>query len=241
MWKDVVGFEGFYMVSDKGEVYSIRRKITLKQTLDENGYPKVNLSANGNRRNVKTHRLVAEAFIPNTHNFPAVNHIDENKQNNHVYNLEWCTIAYNNAYGSRMEKIKAVISKGIIMYDLKGNFIKKYEYLKDVANDGYTMSSVSSCARGNYKQHKNRIFIYSTEDQEVAIKEKLNSLKRTRHKPHGRPYIRSVGQFSLDGQLLNTFKTILEASKFGNFNHGAISQCCNGRAKTHKGYVWKFI
>ena len=99
VWKDVVGFEGLYQVSNFGRVKSLAKKAG-KSSRDEriktpiiccSGYAKVNTCKNNDQKQISIHRLVAEAFIPNPENKPCVNHIDGNKLNNHVDNLEWCT------------------------------------------------------------------------------------------------------------------------------------------------------
>lgn len=112
-FKDVVGYEGLYVVSNLGMVKSIPRldasghklkgKILSIQR-DRYGYAVVHLCKGGVRRYVKLHRIVAEAFIPNPNNLPEVNHKDENKLNNSVKNLEWCTTKYNQTYGTVVER-----------------------------------------------------------------------------------------------------------------------------------------
>lgn len=101
MWKDVVGFEGRYMVSDNGELKG-KRGFILKQRLNTNGYPIVTMRENGRPRDKRVHRIVAEAFIPNPNNLPFVNHIDGDKQNNSVENLEWCSQSHNIKEAYRM-------------------------------------------------------------------------------------------------------------------------------------------
>ena len=102
-WRDIKGYEGLYQVSNLGRVRS-KRKI-LKGTPDKDGYLRVALCKNGTRKYFGIHRLVAIAFIYNANNYPCVNHKDENKTNNRVKNLEWCTIAYNNCYGNRLKRV----------------------------------------------------------------------------------------------------------------------------------------
>ena len=107
MWKDVVGFNGKYRVSDSGEVMSFARsnsgKILKPVKSKTTGYLHINLG-----RNYRTtvHRLVAEAFIPNPDNLPCVNHKDENKLNNNVDNLEWASYQYNLAYSDVWNRAK---------------------------------------------------------------------------------------------------------------------------------------
>ena len=89
--RDIPGYE----VSSNGDVYSTKRNIVMKQHPDSWGYPRITLMKNGVKLRRSVHRLVAEAFIPNPSNKPEINHIDGNKNNNHINNLEWVTHSEN--------------------------------------------------------------------------------------------------------------------------------------------------
>lgn len=91
VWKDIPGYDGFYQISNHGQVYSHKSKRIIKGSTLYAGYQYVNLCNNGVSKNISIHRLVACAFIPNPDNLPVVHHIDENPQNNSVSNLKWCT------------------------------------------------------------------------------------------------------------------------------------------------------
>lgn len=108
-WKPICGYEGLYEVSNLGKVKSLNYNNTkqekiLSQVKKDNGYLYVNLYQKGNSKNFRVHRLVANAFIDNPSNLPCVNHKDENKENNQVYNLEWCTHKYNTNYGTTQQR-----------------------------------------------------------------------------------------------------------------------------------------
>lgn len=120
IWKDIPSFEGYYQISNLGNIKSVTRKAKVKILNNDyrtikgqlispaktrDGYLKVSLSKNHKRYYFKVHRLVAQVFIPNTNNYPCINHKDENKENNRVDNLEWCTVKYNCNYGTRNERI----------------------------------------------------------------------------------------------------------------------------------------
>ena len=120
IWRDIEGYEGLYQVSNEGRIKSLKRHHVrndriLKQSKDKDKYKRVDLRKDNVSAIKRVNRLVAKAFIPNPNNYPVVNHKDENKENNSVDNLEWCSISYNNDYGSR-----------------NGNFCKKgYQYTLD--------------------------------------------------------------------------------------------------------------
>ena len=113
-WRDIViekdgktyDFTGLYKVSNTGKVYSYKKGSTLKLNSLNNGYKQVSLYLNGEHFCFRVHRLVAIMFLPNPENLPVINHKDENKQNNHVSNLEWCTQDYNVHYGTGIERMK---------------------------------------------------------------------------------------------------------------------------------------
>lgn len=127
-WKNVIGYEGLYEVSNKGNVRNVRRNKLLRLQKNQ-GYIRVGLSKNGIKTWLRVHRLVAQAFLPNPDNLPQINHKDEDKTNNSVDNLEWCTAKYNNTYGTRIEKsINTKIKNG---YVNEGNVgFSREEYMK---------------------------------------------------------------------------------------------------------------
>lgn len=121
---------GLYQVSNLGNVRSLNynkaKKIQhlKKVVINKRGYLAVGLSKNGIFKIKTAHRLVAETFISNPNNLPQVNHIDENKLNNSVTNLEWCTNKYNINYGTRKERISEKKGRKIIQLDKDDNIIK---------------------------------------------------------------------------------------------------------------------
>lgn len=101
---DISGYEGHYAITSCGKVWSYKNKKFLTPHSYKNGYLCVALCKDAKPRTVSIHRLVASAYLKNENNFSDVNHIDEDKTNNAVPNLEWCSHKYNCNYGSRNEK-----------------------------------------------------------------------------------------------------------------------------------------
>lgn len=137
-WKDIKGFEGIYQISNMGRLKSFKggpRGRILSNKNSNGGYFSVVLCYGTKRRYTRIHRLVAEAFVPNPHNKPEVNHIDGNKQNNRADNLEWVTRAENHSHAIKMNPnmIKGMIRynrytrpKTIQQFSLDGNFVAEY-------------------------------------------------------------------------------------------------------------------
>ena len=139
---DIQGYEGLYKVNTKGEVLSVKSGKLLKAGRNLQGYMNVALAKNGKSKTYKVHRLVAIAFIPNPNSYPYVNHKDEDKTNNCVENLEWCTHRYNLIYGTAIERRSEAIKaspikqrKAVVQLSLLGEFIKEYSSTKEAAEE----------------------------------------------------------------------------------------------------------
>lgn len=142
IWKDINGFEGMYQISNLGRVKSIERTVIdknnnikyikehiMSSSNNGNGYLSVMLYKDNKGVRKLIHRLVAQAFIPNPQNLPEVNHIDENRGNNVVTNLEWIDYLTNRTYGTRLERLSAsnTIHAPVVQYDLDFNYIAEYK------------------------------------------------------------------------------------------------------------------
>ena len=183
IWRDVKDYEGLYQVSNLGRVKSLNYRRTgreeiLKPSMNTCGYLFVDLSKYGKQKAFLVHRLVAEAFIPNPENLQQINHKDEDKTNNCVWNLEWCDSKYNNNYGTRNKRIadalkgvpkteetkrkisetkKGVpnvkLSKPVLQLDkVTGEVIREWPSTREVQRQlGYTIQSIYACCNGKYK------------------------------------------------------------------------------------------
>lgn len=122
-------------------------KDILKPSASKSGYKHIELRF-GIKKDCLIHRLVAEAFIDNPNNLQYVNHIDENKLNNCVENLEWCTASYNVNYGIG----SLARNQRVIQYDLDGNAIRIWESMKSACEElGLKYQGISACCRGKKK------------------------------------------------------------------------------------------
>ena len=164
VWKDVVGFEGLYKVSDKGNVRSVARKDSigrkcggrmLKPGYDKDGYLRVNLYKNGKQKTRFIHRLVAGAFIPNPNGYSEINHRDENKVNNYANNLEWCTREHNVNHGTLIERSAQARSKKVKATNIETNEVITFNSTVEAGRKGYDRGGVAKACRGIYKNGRN--------------------------------------------------------------------------------------
>lgn len=152
--------EGFpqYKISDKGNVFSIKYGRLLKPYKHKDGYLFIDLY--DNKKFPKSiHRLVAEAFLPNPNNYDQVNHKDENKTNNCISNLEWCTHQYNNNYGTRNRRIGNAHKIKILQFTKEGNLIKEWDSMIEACKEyNISKSLMSECCNGKYNTAKGYVW-----------------------------------------------------------------------------------
>ena len=179
-WKDIKGYEGLYQVSNKARIKSLynykRNGTNILKPKIKHGYYQIGLRKNKIRKWHQLHRLIAEAFIPDKSNFKSmpyedrskinlddlvINHKDENKLNNDINNLEWCTTSYNNMYGKRMEIVKSKNSKAVIKYNINNQFVEEYSSVADASRqNNVSAGNIVSVCKGRYKQIKGYIYAY---------------------------------------------------------------------------------
>ena len=163
-WKPIRKYKGSYEVSNLGRVRSLprdtkfgqRQKLVKGQILkpiDKHGYLYVALSKHSKQAQCPIHRLVADAFIPNYDNLPQVNHIDENKANNRVENLEWCTADYNNRYSDIYKKGAEAAKIPVVQYTKDGRKIAEYSSMLQASEStGIPVTSISACVNNKRKK-----------------------------------------------------------------------------------------
>lgn len=154
IWRDIIGYEGLYQVSNFGNVKSLGNGICktkekiMKARKNKWGYLYLNLSKGGKKKTYTIHRLVAHAFLPNPYNLPQVNHKDEDKTNNRVDNLEFCSAKSNCNYGTRNIRSAEKRYKKVLCVEK----CKIYPSLKEAAKQtGISISSLSMACTGKYK------------------------------------------------------------------------------------------
>ena len=187
IWRNAPGHEG-YQVSNEGNVKSLAKDVVykdgrirhyeeklLKPVANYKGYLVVNLYKDGKKKLKKIHQLVAQAFIPNPLGLPEVNHKDEDKTNNRVENLEWCTHEYNINYGSRNQRVGESLKnsqkakehrsklseaqrKPVYQRTLNRILVKIWPSTKECGRNGFSAGAVSDCCNNKYMREGNNVY-----------------------------------------------------------------------------------
>lgn len=260
------GVETNYTISDEGEVYNKKTKRKLKGTYKRNEYHTVQLTINNKVKSIMTHKLVAEAFLPNINNFPVVHHIDGDKHNNKLENLQWVTVKENAETGPSKrigEKLYIEpndewkilsISNDYLIND-KGqlyNRIRKQMTMGSIRN-GYIRVEIKGKA---YSMHR---LVYKTFigpipqgmviDHINGIKddnrlENLRCISQSENainaQQNGHKGQHKVAQYDLNNNLIKEYPSFTAAAKEFNVSYAAISSAAK-RGGTSCGFKWKEI
>lgn len=165
IWLDIPGFEGRYQASNLGRIKSLKSNKILSATDNGHGYKQVSLYKNGKNIKYKVHRLVMITFKANPDNKAQVNHINEDKSDNRLNNLEWCDNKYNVNYGSANERRSSTAKKSGL-YDRQAKQLSKkvicvetgvvYDSIMEAAreNDLKSYSPIGECCNGKKETAK---------------------------------------------------------------------------------------
>lgn len=252
IWKDIPGYSGRYQASNLGRIRSTDRTILKKDGVTESykgkilkpfmstgGYLYITIAKELNKFCPRRlHRVIAETFIPNPNNLPQVNHINENRTDNRVSNLEWCTNSYNTNYGHCIEKSAMArmnhssLSKEINQYDLNGNYLNSYPSAAEAARALNLNSKTAGCRIGQCCRHLfktgNSAYGYLWEFATESNKEQSIPKLQT-----GTP----IYQYSLDNRFIQKWENSITAAKVLNISSGNISRACK-YGKTCGGFKW---
>ena len=234
MWTKIVfeNLETDYSVSEEGEVRKDTTNYILKQSSQQD-YNFVTLFINGKQKRMRVHRLVAEAFIPNPENKPYVNHIDGNRSNNQVENLEWVTPAENSQHAVSIGQWGNSRARPVIQYNLDGERMAIFESASEAARQtGGSQSKVTMCCRRQRETANDYQWRYLDDpNQDVSkIQKRFITGKK-------------VARCNEEGEILEIYPSFKEAARCVNGDSATISRICSGAKGIihHKGYKWKLV
>jgi hypothetical protein len=171
-WVDIVGYEGLYSISNLGRIASHHRdecRILHPTTHRTNRYSYVNLCRNGIAKLFRVHVLVAKHFLPNPNSLLEVNHKDEDKSNNRVDNLEWCSRQYNINYGTGRERQRVKMCKPVVQYSKTGTHIRSYDSISQASQIvGSSVSTIVNCCKQRKPSAGGFVWRYLTEVQSAT-------------------------------------------------------------------------
>lgn len=241
IWKTYPDYP-FLQANQFGEIRTIDRVVTdrngrkihingrvLKQHLNKNGYMKVEFTVNGKTVNLLVHRIVATCFLPNPDNLPQVNHIDCNRTNNRLDNLEWCTPQYNIAYCVKMGHfVNNNPGHPVFAVDLKTGKVLRFESQMEAARQlGVSVGDLNSVIKGLYIQTGGYWF---TEDESKITEERIQEIKNNMH------FFGGVIAVNPETNEVFWFASQAEAARQLGINQSHICAVVKGQRKTAGGY-----
>lgn len=238
VWRDVVGYEGLYKISNLGNVFSCKTNKLLSIRTRKDGYQDVRLHNNKQNKMHTVHRLVAQAFLDNPNNFPIINHKDENSANNRVDNLEWCTHSYNNTYNDVHIKRAQLLAKRVYRYNRNGEMFEEYESVRASAEFlNVSSGDICDCCNSNSITYLGSVWSYELLSKEdVLARFELSKPDRKNGKLSKR-----VNQYDLDGNFIASYPSAREASRQLGISQSLISSVCRGEHTHTHGFIFKYI
>ena len=231
MWKKFIyeGQETDYSVSTEGEVRKDTTNYILSQSSQQD-YKFVGLIINGKQKRMRVHRMVALTFIDNPDNKPYVNHINGNRSDNNVENLEWVTPSENTQHAVNTGLFKSGRTRAVIQYNLNGEQMATFESASEAARQtGGSQSKITMCCRRQRDSANDYQWRYYDDIQDVQkIEKKFITGKK-------------VAQCDEEGNILKIYPSFKEAARAVNGTSSAISRVCSGTNIRHKGYKWKLV
>ena len=241
IWKSYHEFD-FIEGSSWGRVRTIDRYVscgnrnrfikgrTLKQQYRKNGYLQVTFSVNGKTVNRSVHRIIADCFLPNPDNLPQVNHINCNRTENNVDNLEWCTREYNRQYREKYGK-----AAGHPLYAINLETLKESRFRSQMEAGrqlGVSYQSIGNVIKGQQKYAGGYYFVEDTGDNVKIDRDKLRKIKSSMR------FVGGVIAVNLITKEILHFKSQLEAGGVLGIDPSNISHVLAGRQKQAGGYYF---
>lgn len=250
LWKSIKNYEGLYEISNYGHIRSLDRYVidkgkksfrkgtNISICKNEHGYKYVTLYKDGKQKHKYLHRLVAEAFIDNPNNYPEVNHLDFDKSNNYVTNLEWCSKRCNMNHAHINGKLSNKQNNiPIIKIGLDGTVLEKYPSFVIAAESVKGIpQNISQCC--NHKTMSVYGYYWEYDDGNYDIGSILDIDNRKIIKSKGRTS-KPVAKIDMKtNKVIAIYPSMKSAGEDNHCQSNYIGKCCNGRIGEYRGYKW---
>lgn len=224
-WKVILinNEESQYEANKLGQIRNKYTKKILKGNQKSSGYIEYCIYHDEKVFYLLGHRLIAQTFLPNPNNYEVVNHIDGNKSNNTVENLEWIDYSGNNKHAWDNLLNKPHITRPVLQYDLQFNFIKRHESIAEAIKTTGA-AKVREVANGERKTSGG--YIWRWENDFI---------------PEDRGKKKKVVQLNKNNEIITIFESVSEASRVTGASRTGISAVCKNKQKTCGGYGWKYL
>lgn len=218
-----------YFITENGKCKNQKTNKWLKGQISKNGYLTYQITTNLGKKRLYAHRMVAETYLKGIKGKTEVNHKDGNKLNNNLDNLEWVTSKENKIHATDLGLRNSVLKK-VYCFSEKRELIAEYRSITDaslITGIGKDQLSIACNRENKLLCHG---FYWSFENDNNFSIEILESGKSKR-----------VGKYDLKENLIQEYNSLSEAGRDNACSRTHIGECCNGKLKTYKGFIWKFI
>ena len=217
-----------YYITNTGELYNSSTKNWLQGQISKNGYRTYHISIDGIKKRLYAHRMVAETYLPTKDYNLEVNHKDGNKLNNTVENLEWVTSKQNKIHAIENNLRDNTLVK-VYCFDKNKKLVCVYPSISAACQvNHYNDSWLREQLNREVKTLSHGYYWSKTEDNSFETK-KVNGIGK------------KIGQYTIDGKLINTFESRNACARELGYDKKRLGECCNGKIKTYRGYVFKYL
>lgn len=240
IWKDVVGYEGLYKVSNKGNVFSNYVNRKLKPGTHKDGYKFVILRKDSEEKYWLVHRLVGLAFVDNPMNLPWINHKDETPSNNNDWNLEWCNEEYNATYNDAHIKRGLAMGYKVYAYNNECKLVYEYPSTQEASRDlNLSNGCLCNCCNGDLITYKNLIWSYDKLSNEEIIN-RFKQKEQLKHDRKNNSLSKRVVQRDLNGNFIAEYSSAREAGRQLGFSSSLVAGVCRGDHKQTHGFIFEY-
>lgn len=217
-----------YYITTNGSLYNEKTGNWLKGSVAKNGYRTYYISIDGEKKRLYAHRMVAETYLPQIEGKTQVNHKDGNKLNNNIENLEWVN-ASENALHAVKNGLRIADLHQVYCFDKNKKLVCIYPTIADAcAINHYNHSVLWKRLKEEKKMMSYGFYWSNTKDNDFETIPTQGVKKK-------------VGQYNVYGDLITSYESRNECSRITGYDKKRIGECCNGKIKTYKGYIFKYL